>query len=41
MSSPDNKNGDLKKRFFQEMVEYWINVFYLALVFATFTQYPL
>jgi hypothetical protein len=39
MSSPDKKKGDLKKRLFQEMVEYWINVCYLTLVFAAFTQY--
>ncbi|MGO9374162.1 MAG: hypothetical protein ACLQBD_18995 [Syntrophobacteraceae bacterium] len=39
MSNPDKTKGDLKKRLFQEMVEYWINVCYLALVFAAFTQY--
>ena len=39
MSDPDKKKGDLKKRLFQEMVEYWINVLYLSLMFAAFTQY--
>jgi len=39
MSSPDKKKGNLKKRIFQEMVEYWVNVCYLTLVFAAFTQY--
>jgi hypothetical protein len=39
MSSPDGKKRDLKKKIFHEMVEYWINVAYLTLVFAAFTQY--
>jgi len=39
MSSPDRKKGDLKKKIVHEVVEYWINVCYLALVFAAFTQY--
>ena len=39
MSSPDKKKRDWKKRIFHEMVEYWINVCYLTLVFAAFTQY--
>jgi hypothetical protein len=39
MSSPDKKNGDLKKKIFHEMAEYWINVVYLTLMFAAFTQY--
>jgi hypothetical protein len=39
MSSPDKKKGNWKKKIFQEMVEYWINVIYLILVFAAFTQY--
>ena len=39
MSSPDKQKGDWKKRIFHEMVEYWINVAYLTLVFAAFTQY--
>ena len=29
----------LKEKIFREMTEYWINVFYLTLVFAAFTQY--
>ena len=39
MSSPDKKKGDLKKKIVHEVVEYWINVCYLTLVFAAFTQY--
>ena len=39
MSSPDKKKRNLKKKIFHEMVEYWINVAYLTLVFAAFTQY--
>jgi hypothetical protein len=39
MTSPDGKKRDLKKRIFHEMVEYWINVAYLTLMFAAFTQY--
>ena len=39
MNNPDKKKGNWKKRIFQEMVEYWINVIYLTLVFAAFTQY--
>jgi hypothetical protein len=39
MSSPDKKKGDLKKKIVHEIAEYWINVFYLMLVFAAFTQY--
>jgi len=39
MRSPDEKKGNLKKRIFHEMAEYWINVAYLSLVFAAFTQY--
>jgi hypothetical protein len=31
--------GSWKDKFFREMVEYGINVIYLALVFAAFTQY--
>ena len=31
--------GDVKKKIVKEFVDYWINVFYLALVFAAFTQY--
>jgi len=39
MSSPDKKKKSLKEKIFHEMVEYWINVAYLTLVFAAFTQY--
>jgi hypothetical protein len=39
MSSPDKKKRDWKKILFHEMVEYWINVAYLAVAFAAFTQY--
>ena len=39
MSSADKKEGNLKKKIVHEMVEYWINVCYLMLVFAAFTQY--
>ena len=39
MSSADKKKGNLKEKIFHEMVEYWINVCYLTLVFAAFTQY--
>jgi hypothetical protein len=31
--------GDVKKKIVKEFVDYWINVFYLTLVFAAFTQY--
>jgi len=39
VSSPDKKKGDLKKKIFHEVAEYWINVVYLTLMFAAFTQY--
>jgi hypothetical protein len=39
MGSPDKKKGSWKKKIFHELVEYWINVAYLTLVFAAFTQY--
>jgi hypothetical protein len=39
MSSPGRKKKSLKEKIFHEMAEYWINVGYLALVFAAFTQY--
>ncbi len=39
MSSSDKKKGKLKQKIFHEMAEYWINVVYLTLVFASFTQY--
>ena len=39
MSSADKKKRNWKKILFEELVEYWVNVIYLALVFAAFTQY--
>jgi len=39
MRSPDKKKATWKERIFHEMVEYWISVIYLTLVFAAFTQY--
>jgi hypothetical protein len=39
MSSPDKKKRDWKKILFEELVEYWVNVAYLAVVFAAFTQH--
>jgi hypothetical protein len=39
MSGADKKKGDLKKKIVHEVTEYWINVCYLTLVFAAFTQY--
>ena len=39
MSLADKKKGNLKDKIFHELVEYWINVLYLALMFAAFTQY--
>jgi hypothetical protein len=39
MSSPDKKKKDIKKKIVREVSEYWIIVCYLALVFASFTQY--
>jgi hypothetical protein len=39
MSSTDKKKGGWKQRIFHEMFEYWMNFFYLALMFAAFTQY--
>ena len=39
MDGSGRKKGGWRKRIFQEMVEYWINVIYLTLVFAAFTQY--
>ena len=39
MSSPNKKKKSLKEKIFHEMIEYWINVVYLAVVFAAFTQY--
>jgi hypothetical protein len=39
MSKTDKKKGDLKKKIVHELIEYWINVCYLSIVFAAFTQY--
>jgi hypothetical protein len=39
MSSPDKKNGNLKKKILHEMAAYWINVLYLTLMFGAFIQY--
>ena len=39
MSNPDKTKGTLKEKILHEFVEYWINVCYLTLVFAAFTQY--
>ena len=39
MNSPDKKKRDVKKKIVHEMVEYWINVGYLTIAFASFTQY--
>ena len=39
MSMADKKKGNWKEKIFHEMTEYWINVCYLTLVFAAFTQY--
>ena len=39
MRNPDKKKGTWKEKLFHEMVEYWISVIYLTLVFAAFTQY--
>ena len=38
MSSLDKKKN-IKKKIVHEVTEYWINVVYLTLVFASFTQY--
>jgi hypothetical protein len=38
MNSPDKQKGNWKDKIFHELVEYWINVGYLTLVFAAFTQ---
>jgi hypothetical protein len=39
MNSTEKKKRTLKEKIFHEMAEYWINVCYLTLVFAAFTQY--
>ena len=39
MAESDTTNKSLKEKAKHEFVEYWINVAYLALVFASFTVY--
>jgi hypothetical protein len=39
MNSSDKRRASFKKKIVHEMVEYWINVAYLTLMFAAFTQY--
>jgi hypothetical protein len=39
MSGPDKKKGNWKEKLLHELTEYWLNVIYLTLVFAAFTQY--
>lgn len=39
MGSPDQKDRSWKEKISHEMIEYGINVIYLTLVFAAFTQY--
>jgi len=39
MSGHDKKQGNLKTKIFHEVSEYWMNVGYLTLVFASITQY--
>ena len=39
VSSSDKKKKSVREKIFHEMAEYWINVSYLAIVFAAFTQY--
>ena len=39
MNSTDKSKVGWKNKLLHEMVEYWINVIYLALVFASFTVY--
>ena len=39
MSSPDKKKGNWKQKIFHEMFEYWMNFFYLTLMFAAFMAY--
>jgi hypothetical protein len=36
MNDPAGKKASWKQRIFHELVEYWINVIYLAIVFASF-----
>jgi hypothetical protein len=39
MNSPDKKKGKFKEKIIHEMAGYWINVAYLTLILAAFTQY--
>jgi hypothetical protein len=39
MSDPGTKKASWKQRIFHEFIEYWVNVAYLSVVFASFTQY--
>jgi hypothetical protein len=39
MSSADKRKGNWKEKIVHEVTEYWLNVIYLTLVFAAFTQY--
>ena len=39
MSNTDKKKGNWKQKIFHEMFEYWMNFFYLTLMFGAFTQY--
>jgi len=39
MSGHAKKQGNLKTKIFHEVSEYWMNVGYLTLAFASFTQY--
>jgi hypothetical protein len=39
MSGSEAKKGNLKEKLVHEVAEYWMNVAYLTLMFAAFTQY--
>jgi hypothetical protein len=39
MGSHNRQKGDVKKKIREEFALYWINVVYLSLMFAAFTQY--
>ncbi len=39
MNDPDRKKSSWRQKIFHELVEYWINVIYLMLVFASFFIY--
>ena len=39
MSNSETKKSNFKKKIFHELTEYWMNVAYLTLMFAAFTQY--